>query len=429
MQVFLVDADRNPLYPCHPAVARKLLKTGKAAVLRRHPFVLIARNRYNAVDSKSLRVKIDPGSRTTGIAVLDDRFGKVIFAADVEHRGLAIKSSLQDRAALRRARRGRKTRYRKPRFDNRTRPKGWLPPSLESRVANVETWTKRLICFAPIGAISMELVRFDTHALQNPEISGVEYQQGTLFGYEVREYLLEKWNRKCAYCQKEDVPLQVEHMVSKDKGGSNRISNLCLACDACNKKKGNRTIQEFLKNKPELLKKLLVQAKTPLRDAAAVNSTRWALYGRLKELGLDVEVGTGGRTKFNRTTRGLLKEHWIDALCVGASTPDKISVENAQPLVIIAKGHGRRKRVTTDKFGFPKCHALRVKSFFGFKTGDIARATVSNGKNAGKHKGRVVVRRTGSFAIGDADGISWKKCHRVQRADGYSYAFRPLQRF
>ena len=113
--------------------------------------------------------------------------------------------------------------------------------------------------------------------MDHPEISGVEYQQGTLAGYELREYLLEKWGRKCAYCGKQDIPLQVEHIHPRANGGTNRASNLCLACEKCNLAKGTRDIKDFLSDKPNVLKKILAQAKAPLKDVAAVNATRWVL--------------------------------------------------------------------------------------------------------------------------------------------------------
>jgi hypothetical protein len=192
-----------------------------------------------------------------------------------------------------------------------------LAPSLQHRVDTTLTWVNKLIKFAPIGAIVQELVRFDLPQLENPEISGREYQQGTLWGYETREYLLNKWDRKCTYCEAKDVPLQVEHIQPKAKGGSNRISNLCLACEKCNQKKGTLDVQVFLAKKPELLKKIQLQSKRPLKDAAAVNSTRWALFNRLKLTDLPVSTGSGGLTKFNRTRLGLPKTHWLDAACVG----------------------------------------------------------------------------------------------------------------
>jgi 5-methylcytosine-specific restriction endonuclease McrA len=105
-----------------------------------------------------------------------------------------------------------------------------------SRISNIETWARRIMRFCPIAAISQEMVKFDMQAMDNPQIEAAQYQQGTLAGYEVREYLLLKWGHKCTYCLAHDVPLQVEHIVSRARGGSNRVSNLCLACSACNSK-------------------------------------------------------------------------------------------------------------------------------------------------------------------------------------------------
>ena len=222
--------------------------------------------RVTDIDVQPLRLKIDPGSKTTGVALLNETTGEVVWAAELQHRGWQIKAALDSRRAIRRSRRNRKTRYRKPRFNNRKRRKGWLPPSLMSRVYNIETWVARLRRFCPITAISMELAKFNPPAMENPAISGVEYQQGTLFGYEVREYLLEKFGRKCAYCGVENVPdLQVEHIIPKTRGGSDRVSNLTLACESCNLKKGNQTAKEF--GFPEVQ----MQAKKPLKDAAVLN--------------------------------------------------------------------------------------------------------------------------------------------------------------
>ncbi|MEM1007608.1 MAG: HNH endonuclease, partial [Myxococcota bacterium] len=123
--------------------------------------------------------------------------------------------------------------------------------------------------------------------------------------------LLEKFQRTCVYCKVQEVPLQVEHIVPKSRGGSNALSNLTLACAKCNQKKGAQTAEEF--GFPDVQK----QASRPLRDAAAVNSTRKALVLRLKSLGLPVACATGGQTKYNRTRQGYPKSHWLDAACVG----------------------------------------------------------------------------------------------------------------
>jgi hypothetical protein len=191
--VLVVDTNYQPLDPIHPGEARRWLKQGKAAVYRRFLFTLILKCVIKDPEVQPLRVKLDPGSKTTGIALVNDATGEVVFAAELTHRGQAIKTALDDRRAVRRSRRQRKTRYRKPRWSNRkNKKKGWLPPSLESRIANILTWVERLRRYAPITAISMELVKFDLQQMENPEVTGVQYQQGTLLGYEIREY--------CAMC-------------------------------------------------------------------------------------------------------------------------------------------------------------------------------------------------------------------------------------
>ena len=162
-----------------------------------------------------------------------------------------------------------------------------------------------------------------------------------------REYLLEKFGRKCdnpltpfikGDCGKENIPdLEVEHIIPKSRNGSNRISNLTIACKKCNDKKGTRTAKEF--GYPQVQG----QAKNPLKDAAAINATRWELYRRLQTTNLPLEVGTGGCTKFNRIKKKLPKTHWLDAVCVGKSTPETIKVKGIQHLEIVAIGRGNRQ--------------------------------------------------------------------------------------
>ncbi|MCP4108580.1 MAG: HNH endonuclease [Desulfobacteraceae bacterium] len=416
MKVFVTDTDGRPLNPCRPSRARQLLKQGKAAVFRRFPFTIILKYAVSE-NPEPLRVKTDPGSRKTGIAVVNDSTGDIVFACEIEHRGSLIKKNLEQRRNVRRNRRSR-LRYRKPRFLNRTRPEGWLPPSLMSRVLNVETWVKRIMKVAPVTAISQELVRFDTQQTTNPEISGAEYQQGELFGYEIREYLLEKWGRKCAYCGKKNVPLEIEHIRAKSRGGSDRVSNLTLACIKCNQRKGNKNIEDFLKKKPELLKKIPAQAEAPLKDAAAVNSARWELFRRLKASGLPVETGSGGLTKFNRVKRNLEKSHWTDAACVGKSTPEVLKTDDVKPLQIKAKGQGGRQKAVLNRHGQPKQHRP-LKPVFGWRSGDIA--------EYGGITVRVTPRTTGSFELTPVKGgrvfsRSYKKLVRVHRCDGYQYS-------
>ncbi|MBD2255136.1 RNA-guided endonuclease IscB [Nostoc parmelioides] len=427
MRVFVLDKNLQPLDPCHPARARELIKKRRAKVYRRYPFTIVMQDRVEENSTTHPhRLKIDPGSKITGISIVQEYTGRVVGAFEIHHRGQQIKNALESRRALRRGRRSRKTRYRKPRFLNRRRRAGWLPPSLESRVTNIETWVWRLRKICLITAISQELVRFDLQQLQNPEITGVEYQQGELFGFEVREYLLQKWGRKCAYCGVDNVPFEVEHIYPKSKGGSDRISNLTIACHDCNQAKGNQLVEQFLAKKPELLKRILAQAKAPLKDATAVNTTRWELHRRLQLTDLPVELGSGGRTKFNRQTRGIDKQHWTDAACVGASTPAKLLLNGVKPLIIKAKGHGTRQRCRTDKYGFPKAHAPKAKFFMEFTTGDIVKADIPSGKYAGSYIGRIAIRFRPSFMLLLPDrrfDVHPKYLRTIHKADGYEYAF------
>ncbi|MDB9484615.1 RNA-guided endonuclease IscB [Dolichospermum circinale CS-537/05] len=424
-KVFVLDTNFTPLNPIHSAQARQLLRTKKAAIFRQFPFTIILKKSRPDSPVSLLRLKIDPGAKFTGMALVNDSTGEVVFAAELKHRGFAIRDALTSRRQLRRSRRARKTRYRQPRFLNRTRPEGWLAPSLHSRVDNIKTWVERLRKLAPIEAISQELVRFDMQLIANPDIQGQEYQQGTLAGYETREYLLEKWGRQCAYCGVKDVPFQIEHIHPRAKGGSNSITNLTLSCEKCNTKKGTKDIKDFLKKDLSKLEKILKQAKRPLADAAAVNTTRTALLEVLKATGLPVETGSGGLTKFNRSQQQLEKNHWIDAACVGKSTPI-LNIKGVKPLLITANGHGSRQSCRTDKYGFPSRHVPREKIHFGFQTGDIAKAVVTTGKKIGTYVGKVAIRSTGSFNIstknGLIQGISHKFCKRIHAKDGYSYA-------
>lgn len=440
MAVFVLDKRKQPLMPCSEKRARLLLERGRVRVHRMVPFTirLVDRLQEDSV-LQLVGVAIDPGSKTTGISVvrksdvIDQKTGKirrvrtVLMLLNLKHRSEVIRDRLAARRAFRRRRRGN-LRYRQVRFSNRTKPQGWLAPSLQHRVDTSIAWVKRLMRLAPVKALLQELVRFDLQKMQHPEISGVEYQQGTLAGYEVREYLLQKWGRKCAYCGAKTTPLEIDHIHPRSKGGSNRVSNLTLACHGCNQKKGTADIAVFLAKKSERLKQILAHAKAPLKDAAAVNSTRWALFQRLKATGLNVEVASGGRTKYNRKQLGIPKAHCLDAACVGhVDTVDRWQ----QPVLQIkATGRGAYQRTRLNRYGFPRGYLTRSKSAFGFQTGDMVKAIVSRGKKAGIYLGRVLIRASGSFNIqtgnGLVQGIHHRLCTLIQCADGYGYSWTKI---
>src|SRR2546428_3502994 len=344
--VFILDRHHKPLMPCSEKRARLLLTRQRAVVHKRFPFTIRLKDRkVQDRTVQPLRLKLDRGSKTTGFALLDE--GRVIILGELVHKP-GIKASLDRRRASRRSRRQRHTRYRQPAASQRGgknrfgkplreavpqhRRDGWLPPSLEARVRQTINLVSKLMRLAPLSALSTEHVKFDTQLLENPDIAGIEYQQGTLFGYEVKEYLLERDGRQCADCKAQDVPLEVEHIVPKSRGGSNRVSNLTLACEDCNRKKGNQTATEF--GFPAVQER----TRRSLKDAAAMNATRWRLFEDLKRTGLPVECGTGARTKYQRRQYTLPKTHYFDAAYVRASTSETLTIATTYVFRWAAKG-------------------------------------------------------------------------------------------
>lgn len=423
--VFVLNKNKKPLSPCREAKARKLLKKGKAVIHKKYPFTIRLKDLKQTEEEvepiQEYRLKIDYGSRYTGLSILSGN--KVLWLAELHHK-TDIKSKLDARRGHRRFRRN-KLRYRKSRWLNRARPKGWIPPSLQSRVDNIESWVGRLRKLIPLTHISYENCKFDTQLMENPEISGIEYMQGTLQGYNVREYLLEKFDRTCIYCGAKDVPLEVEHLMPKSKGGSNRVNNLGIACVSCNQTKGSRTPEQF--GYPDIQRTI----KRPLRDSALINATRWKVFEALTDTGLDVECGSGARTKMNRINLDLPKTHYYDSCCIGASTPDAFHFKTNEVVFIKALGRGLYQRTNLDKYGFPRAYLARQKTFFGFQSGDMVKAMVPKGKNKGIWFGSVACRKTGSFNInlikGRIQGISYKYCQPVQKADGYKYIIERKQ--
>jgi 5-methylcytosine-specific restriction endonuclease McrA len=480
MAVFVLDKHKKPLMPCTEKRARLLLERGRARVHKLYPFTIRLVDRLQEESTlQPSQLKLDPGSKTTGVAVVveGEKGAKVSFLGEIKHK-LGIKLKMDARRAVRKARRNRHTRYRKPRFSNRHpekcvacgnnakhgsrycrpchearnfvdngyRENRLRQPSLQARVDQTMRAVAKLQASLPITAISYENVRFDTQLMQNPNIHGIEYQQGTLYGYEVKEYLLEKFGHECAYCEGKsgDTVLNVEHVIPKHPKhgtpGTDRISNLAISCRTCNEAKDNLQPEEWLaklqksgkkldqlraKRLPEVMKQL----KLPLKDAALMNATRWALYHRLKALDLPVEGGSGGRTKYQRIQHQLPKEHYYDALCVGASTPIEFTFIPAYVQVWSEKGRGNRQMCRTDDHGFPVAHRRRKKIHFGIQTGDLVVADVPKGIYKGHHQGRVLARASGSMDISAngkrvAKGVSYRYLRVAQHNDGWQYEIK-----
>jgi hypothetical protein len=185
--------------------------------------------------------------------------------------------------------------------------------------------------------------------------------------------------------------------------------------------------QKNLANKPDRLACIKAHAKASLQDAAAVNTTRLALFHARQATGLPVKTGTGGHTKFNRSRLNIPKTHALDAACVG--TVATLLDWRRSMLSIKATGCGSYKRTHLNRFGFPRGYLMRQKRVKGFCTGDIVCTIVPSDKKAGTYTGRIAVHATGSFNIQTAESIVQSISHRygmpLQHSDGYAYFPQP----
>jgi 5-methylcytosine-specific restriction endonuclease McrA len=418
LSVFVLDKRKRPLMPCSEKRARLPVERGRTVVHRRYPFTIRLKDRVVG-EVQPIRVKRDPGSKTTGIAVVTDedrnKPTRVLCLFELTHRGRQISEALAARRAFGRRRRGANLRYRAPRCDNRRRPQGWLPPSLQYRVETCLSWVGRFCRLAPVAGMAVERVRFDIQLLENPEISGVAYQQGALAGYEMREYVFEKFGRHCVYCGAVDVLLNRDHVVPRSRGGSNRVSNLVRHVSrATPRKTQSRSKASWPVN--------LARIKAPAKDAAAVNATRRVPYEALADTGFPIEASSGGRTKYNRSRLAIAKSDALDAACVGdVGAPVGWQIPST---AIKETGRGDYCRTNLDRHGCSRGYYTRAKRVRGFQTGDMVRAEVPTRGRKGVHV--FAVRVTGSFSVGNADGINAKYCKLLHRADGYGYAPRLL---
>ena len=420
--VFVLNKSKKPLDMISNAKARILLKNKLAVVAKIYPFTIRLRDNRCGSQNRAYTVKLDPGSKTTGIAIIDNK-GSVVMLAELEHRGRIIKKNLDSRRAIRRSRRQRKTRYRETRFLNRTRPEGWLAPSVKSRADNVINFIKKYKKLLNIAQIEIEKVSFDTAQMSSEiELYGVDYQQGPLYQNKLRDFIFSRSNGKCSYCGKQAQ--EIDHIVPRSKGGTDSVNNLTATCRSCNEKKSNLTLKAFgkLMNKDY---SHLEPKKLP-KDAAIVQSARNYMVKEITKLVPDTTTHDAWLTKYNRDELGLPKEHYYDALSVGNVQDYKFLTDKV--LTLSAKGRGSRQMCRMDKFGFPRTSAKGTKSVKGFQTGDIVKAVVPSGLKRGEYFGRVIIKSSGYFKINTKDAliesIGYKYCRIVQRNDGYSYNYK-----
>ena len=421
--VLVIDKRKRPCNTISAAYARILLFTKQAVIHKRFPFTIRLRNDNAVLKDRNYTVKLDLGSRTTGVAITDNQ-DQVVMLAEIEHRGHIIKKNLDSRRAVRRFRRQRKTRYREARFLNRTRPEGWLAPSVKSRADNVVNFIKKYKKILNINKVMIENVSFDTAQMSSDtKLWGNDYQQGNLYNKNLREFVFSKTKGRCSYC--EEKATEIDHIIPRSNGGTNSSYNLTPACRSCNEKKSNLSLKEFGKLMNRDYSQL--EPKKLPKNAAIVQSARNYMVKEITKLVPDTTTHDAWITKYNRDQLGLPKQHYYDALSVG-KIPTKLKFLTDKILQISAKGRGSRQMCRMDSYGFPRTSAKSSKSVKGFQTGDIVKAIVPKGSKQGEYLGKVAVRSSGYFDIQIKtqviQGIGYKYCHIVQRSDGYLYDYK-----
>ena len=419
IQACVLDQQGKPLMPTtRLGKVYRLLKTQKAHIVSYEPFTIQLDYEPDTQVIQPMTLGVDSGALHSGYSVANEH--REYYSAEVIARN-DISNRLSDRRMYRQNRRSRKTRYRKPRFNNRkNKKKGWLPPSLEQKVATQVNEIDHIHRYFPIETIIVETAEFDIQKIKNPDITGVEYQQGTLQGYNIRNYLLEKHGRKCFYCGKAVSDFEVEHMFPKSKGGSNRIDNLTLSCHDCNEKKGTLTAEEFIQQtlpaKKAVVKlKQLPNEKRLFKYMAYMNATRWALYDAIKERYPNVKMTYGYITKYNRIQAGLPKTHHIDAKCItGFATVPSMSQT-------VVKVKMRRHNRQLHRATFSKGHIRKVACLptvtFGFQLYDLVLFD--------NHRYYIKSRRSsGAFALVSVEGLkdenrNYKKLTLLAHTNAY----------
>jgi len=304
MLVYVLNKHGEPLMPCKPSKARKLLKDGKAKVVRKEPFTI--QLLYGSSGYKQpITLGVDAGSKTVGLSATTKK--KELFASEVEIRDDITKLISQKRQ-YRRDRRLRKTRYRKPRFLNRvhSKNKGWIAPSVEHKIKSHIKLIDLVYRLLPITKIVVEVASFDIQKIKNPNIEGKQYQQREQLDFwNVRQYVLWRDNYTCQHCKgkSKDKRLNVHHIESRQIGG-NAPSNLITLCETCHRDYHNGKI------------KLNFKRGQKFKDATFMGIMRWTLYNRLKDLYSNVHLTYGYITKNTRIQNNLPKTHRIDALCI-----------------------------------------------------------------------------------------------------------------
>ena len=306
--VYVISSSGQPLMPTeNHAKVRVLLKNKKAKVIKRCPFTIQLAYDSTAY-TQEITLGVDSGSKHIGLSATTK--DKVLFESDVELRN-DIVDLLSTRRQNRRTRRNHKTRYRKPRFNNRKRKDGWLAPSVQNKVDSHLTIIRKVHKILPVSKIVAEVASFDIQKIKDPDISGTEYQQGKQLGFwNIREYVLFRDGHVCQCCKgkSKDKILNVHHIESRKTGGD-APNNLITLCETCHTGHHKGTVK---------LPKTIHRGMS-FRDAAFMGILRWSMYNKLKEIYPDVSLTYGYITKSTRIENCLPKDHYIDARCISGN--------------------------------------------------------------------------------------------------------------
>ena len=318
MLVYVLNKHGEPLMPCKPQKARKLLKEDKAIVVKHEPFTI--QLKYGSSGYKQpVTLGIDAGSKHIGASASTEK--QELYASETVMRSddgkATIVNLLAKRLELRRSRRNRKTRYRKARFLNRVhrKHKGWLAPSIENKIHVHLKLVADIHKILPITKVIAEVAQFDIQKIKNSEISGKEYQQGEQLGFaNVREYVLFRDGHQCQCChgRSGDPILNVHHIESRKTGG-NAPNSLITLCEHCH--------QSYHQGKISLPKS--IHRGMSFRDATFMGIMRWAFFNRLKALYQNVKLTYGYITKNTRIENDIAKAHTADAYCIAGNVNAK----------------------------------------------------------------------------------------------------------
>jgi len=308
--VYVINYDGKPLMPCSNVIARLLLKSRKAKVLRRKPFTIKLLYKPKTEYTQKCTLGIDTGSARIGASVVDEN-NNVLYLSEVEIRN-DISRKMKQRLQYRRTRRSRKTRYRKARWNNRKNSirEGRFSPTMISKIHSHLKEIKFIKHILPISDIILETATFDSHLLKDPTLKYRHhwgYQKGRLYGFaNMKAYILSRDNYTCQYCKgkSKDSRLHVHHIVFRSNGGSDNEDNLITLCETCHKKL----------HKDEITLKLKGKRKSQLNHATQMNSIRIQL---LKLVDNSTET-FGYITKENRQHMNLPKGHYFDAVAIAS---------------------------------------------------------------------------------------------------------------